>query len=343
MKRYILILAISCSLQAMNLLQNEKNSIKLYKDNVQSVVFVSNIQLVRTGWFEVEEVPAGAGSGFIWDDKGHIVTNYHVVDGGTSFMISFHKDGKEYEAELIGGEPRKDIAVLKLKKMPPFLKPVKIGSSKDLQVGQKAVAIGNPFGLDHTMTQGIVSALGRKIEGYGSVKIHNMIQTDASINPGNSGGPLFNSNSEVIGVNTMIFSKSGTSSGVGFAVPIDTVKRIVPQIIKYGRVKMPGLGIIILAENYKRYFNVKRGIVVQEVDPKSSSFKAGIRGMTKSSRGYKLGDVILSIDNTKVDDLESIYHLLDQYKIGDTVTVKFLRGEELKTVKVVLQEVRSLH
>ena len=288
------------------------------------------------------EVPTGAGSGFVWDKAGHIVTNYHVVAKGSRFMISFHKDKKQYPATIVGVESRKDIAVLKLQELPPNLVPVTMGNSRNLIVGQKAMALGNPFGLDHSISSGIISALGRKMEGIGGVTIEDMIQTDSSINPGNSGGPLLDSGGRVIGVNTMILSRSGTSAGVGFAVPVDTVKRIVPQIIQHGEVIRPGLGIILLEQHYRGYFeNIKEGVIVKYVDPKSPAHAAGLRGLTKDNRRrYYLGDVILSIDGEKVANYDDIYHILDKKKVGDTVTVTVRRGEESGTRDIRTQLVK---
>lgn len=323
-------------------LENENNTIKIFQENVSSVVNVSNIRLARRGFFDLDpmEIPTGAGSGFVWDNQGHIVTNFHVIANGESFLVSFNQDPKHYEAILVGSEPRQDIAVLKLKELPPQLKPIKAGDSKSLQVGQKALAIGNPFGLDHTITEGIVSALDREILGIGDVKIRGMIQTDSSINPGNSGGPLLDSQGEVIGMNTMIYSKSGTSAGIGFAVPISSINRIVPQIIKHGKVIRPGLGIGVLPDHQRRRFGVETGIIVTFLDEKGPAAKAGIQGISQDRRGrYFLGDVVVGIDDNKIDNFDDIYHVLDQYKIGDEVEVSLMRDGKLKKVKLKLTEI----
>lgn len=324
-----------------DLLNYEKNNVEIFKNVAPSVVNVSNIKIMRNFWdMETNEIPAGQGTGWVWNDSGYIVTNYHVVRGGDSFRISFHKDTKEYEAKIVGSEPRKDIAVLKLIKPPKNLRAVNVGSSKDLMVGQKAIAIGNPFGFDHTMTVGVVSATGRKIEGITGLKIHNMIQTDAAINPGNSGGPLLNSKGDVIGMNTQIVSGSGSSAGVGFSVPIDSIKRIVPQIIEHGKVIRPGLGIIPLEDHYAKYFGVKEGLVIRSVDPKGGAAKAGLKGMERDRRGrYFLGDIILSIDGKKINSLDDIFHILDSYKSGDTVEIKYDSEGKVKTTEVKLQTV----
>jgi len=330
------------SAENKNLLASEKNTISVFERNVKSVVNVSNIKLAKTGWFfhaQETEIPAGAGSGFVWDSEGHIVTNFHVIQGGDSFVVSFHKDKETYEAEVVGTYPQKDIAVLKLKKKPKKLFPISPGKSSLLKVGQKAMAIGNPFGLDHTITSGIISATDRKIRGIAGVTIHGMIQTDCSINPGNSGGPLYNSLGDVIGMNTMIYSSSGSSAGVGFSVPVDSIKGIVPQLIKYGKVKRPGLGIGLLEDRLKDYFGIEKGIIVKYVDPKSTAAKAGLEGMQRDSRGrYLLGDILLTIDGKEVNNYDEIFNVLEKYKVGDRVKVTYLRGKRKKTTSLTLME-----
>lgn len=328
--------------EAAALLESERNTISVFKNSADSVVNVSNIQIARRGLFDFDpmEVPAGAGSGFVWDDQGHIVTNYHVIRGGDRFVVNYHNDSKQYEAEIVGAEPRKDIAVLKVKNPPSSKKPLPIGVSGKLVVGQKAMAIGNPFGLDHTITEGIISALERKIQGIGGVKIHGMIQTDCSINPGNSGGPLLDSAGNLIGMNTMIFSASGSSAGVGFAVPVDTIKRIVPDLIKFGKVNRPGLGIALLEDTYKGYFNVDKGIVIKYVDPSSPAGKIGLKGMTRDPRGrYYLGDVILKIDGKDVNSYDDIYNLLENYKVGQEVSVTYKREDKTINAKITLTQI----
>lgn len=316
------------------LLASERNTIGIFQRNVRSVVNVSNIRLARRGLFDQEaQVPAGTGSGWVWDREGHIVTNFHVVAGGDRFLVTFHKDKTQYPAVVRGTAPMKDIAVLKLEALPPGgLAPAAVGRSGGLVVGQKAMALGNPFGLDHSISAGIISALGRKMTGVGGVTIEDMIQTDTSINVGNSGGPLLDSSGRVIGVNTMILSRSGASSGVGFAVPIDTVGRIVPQLIEHGEVVRPGLGIVLLGERFRDFFDVKEGVIVKHVDPEHPAHAAGMKGITQDRRGrYYLGDVILSIDGQKVGSYDDIYHVLDKKKVGDAVSVEVRRGGEDRT------------
>lgn len=330
------------------LLQDEKNTISIFKESVDSVVHISNIGKVkRRGLFfdfNPTEVVKGEGTGFVWDKEGHIVTNFHVVQGGSKFTVNFHKDKKSYKAKLIGIEPSKDIAVLKLVDFPKKLKGLAKGNSKSLQVGQKAIAIGNPFGLDNTITQGIVSALGRSIQGISGVKIFDMIQTDSSINPGNSGGPLFNSSGEVIGVNTMIFSNSGSSSGVGFAVPINTVKLIVPQIVKYGQVKRAGLGIKPIDRSELAYYygiQLDKGLPIGMVFKNGPAKKAGLMGMRQDRENIYLGDVIVALDGKPINSFDDIFNVLFEYKIGDTVDIKVIRDNKEKNIKVNLSEIKN--
>jgi S1-C subfamily serine protease len=322
-----------------DLLQVESKTIEIYRRAVPSTVNVSNIRLARNMFYGEVEVPQGAGSGFVYDGDGHIVTNFHVVQGGTSFVITFHNDPKQYKAKIVGVAPDKDIAVLKLQDRPAKLTPIDFGSSKDLIVGQSSFAIGSPFGLDYTLTTGVISALGRKIDGIGGVKISDMIQTDAAINMGNSGGPLLDSGARLIGMNTVIFSTSGSSAGLGFAVPADTIKIVVPQLIKHGKVIRPGLGIGIVPDSMKRRIvGDDKGIIISYVDEKGSAAKAGLKGMTQDRYGRTyLGDVILSIDGQDVNSLDDIYQVLEKHKIGDVVTVKFRRDGKIKTAKVKLQ------
>lgn len=343
------VLLLSSSVQAkvnesQLALEDEKNTVDIFQSTVKSVVHISNIRIARRGWFHMDsiEIPAGAGSGFIWDKEGHIVTNYHVVDGGDKFNVRFHKDNKEYKATFVGGAPTKDIAVLKLESMPKDLTPVTIGQSSNLVVGQKALAIGNPFGLDHTLTTGVVSALGRKIRGYSNIKIYDMIQTDTSINPGNSGGPLLNSRGQLIGMNTMIFSNSGSSAGVGFAVPVDTISRLVPQLIKHGKIIQPGLGVNPLEKYYYDYFGIDEGLVIKAVKPGSPADKAGIKGIEQDLRGeYYLGDVIIAIDGKPIKNFDDIYNILGNYSVGDKVNVTLRNNKKTRDVKVQLIQVNN--
>lgn len=317
-----------------DLMPVETKTIEIYRKAVPATVNVSNIKLARNFFYGEVEVPQGAGSGFVWDMQGHIVTNFHVVQGGSTFVVTFHNDPKQYKATIVGTAPEKDIAVLKLEEKPAKLTPISVGTSKDLQVGQYSFAIGSPFGLDYTLTSGVISALGRKIDGIGGVKINDMIQTDAAINMGNSGGPLLNSSSNLIGMNTVIFSTSGSSAGLGFAVPVDTINTIVPQLIKHGKIIRPGIGIGIVPESMKqRMIQSTKGLVISYIDAKGGAAEAGLKGMTQDQYGrIYIGDIILSVDGQDVNNLDDIYQVIEKKKIGDTVDVKYTRdGKTLKT------------
>jgi S1-C subfamily serine protease len=333
------LILFSVSSSAADLLSVETKTIEIYRKVVPSTVNVSNMKLARTFNYGEIEVPQGAGSGFVWNEDGHIVTNFHVVQGGTSFIVTFNNDPKQYKATLVGTAPDKDIAVLKLDEKPAKLVPVSIGSSKDLQVGQYAFAIGSPFGLDYSLSTGVISALGRKIDGIGGVKINDMIQTDAAINMGNSGGPLLNSSSNLIGMNTVIFSTSGSSAGLGFAVPVDTIKMVVPQLIKHGKIIRPGLGIGIVPDSMKRrMIQSSKGIIISYVDEKGGAAEAGLKGMTQDQYGrIYIGDVLLSVDGQPVNNLDDIYQVIDKKKIGDLVDVSYRRDGKTFSAKVKLK------
>jgi S1-C subfamily serine protease len=334
-----LLLAFSPISWSAELMTPETKTIELYRTAVPSTVNVSNIRLARNFNYGEIEIPQGAGSGFVWDEEGHIVTNFHVVQSGSSFVITFYNDPKQYKAKIVGTAPEKDIAVLKLEEKPAKLTPIRVGPSKNLVVGQYTFAIGSPFGLDYTLTTGVVSALGRKIDGIGGVKINDMIQTDAAINMGNSGGPLLDSSAQLIGMNTVIFSTTGSSAGLGFAVPSDTVSMIVPQLIKHGKVIRPGLGIGIVPDGMKqRLIRSDRGIIISHVDEKGGAAAAGLKGMTQDQYGrVYIGDIILSVDGKDVNNLDDIYQVLDNKKIGDIVSVKYKRSGKTQSADVRLK------
>lgn len=326
---------------AMLLTENEKNTVSTFKNSVKSVVHVSSIKKIRRSFFDLNpvEVPTGTGTGFVWEDGKHIVTNYHVMQGSESAIITFHNDKKEYKAKVIGTAPSKDVAVLELLDKTKELFPVTLSNSDNLNVGQKAMAIGNPFGLDHTITSGIVSALGRKIEGIGGVTITGVIQTDASINPGNSGGPLLNSSGEVIGMNTMIISPSGSSAGIGFAVPINEIKRAVPQLIKHGKMIRPVLGIQQLPPHYKEWFGIESGLVIMDVLTGGPADKIGLRGIQTNRYGRAfVGDIIVEMDDTKINDFDDYFQIMDKKKFGDKLKIKVLRDGKIKNFTVTLTE-----
>ena len=324
------LLAGAPALAAAALQPDEENTIAVFREASPSVVFVTNVALGQNQYLDEFAIPQGAGSGFIWDKQGHVVTNFHVVQGGDAFLVTFD-DQRQVQAKLVGTDPNKDIAVLKIEDSIEKLRPILVGSSDKLQVGQQALAIGNPFGLEHSLTKGIISALGRVVQGIGGVTIHDMIQTDAAINPGNSGGPLLDSSGHLIGMNTMIYSRSGSSAGIGFAVPSAFIKRIVPQLIQYGKVVRPGIGVTLLSSGQTYYLlGDQEGVVVDQVVRDGPAAKAGLRGGRRLPGGrYSAGDVIVGIDGHAVKDYDDLFNALDLYKVGDTVVVKVRReGKE---------------
>ena len=319
---------------------DERSTIELFEQARDSVVFITTRSLVRDFWTrDVFSVPRGSGSGFIWDEAGHVVTNWHVVQNASEATVRL-ADGRSYKAALVGASPAHDIAVMRIGVgfgRPP---PVPLGTSHDLKVGQKVFAIGNPFGLDWTLTTGIVSALDRSLGGDNGRTIEHLIQTDAAINPGNSGGPLLDSAGRLIGINTAIYSPSGASAGIGFAVPVDTVNRVVPQLIRHGQYLRPTLGIEVddsLNERLKQQLGVK-GVVVLRVAPGSAADQAGMQGATISRDGGIVpGDIILSIGETPVESVGKLLARLDQYQVGDTVRVTVSRKGSQLTLDVALQ------
>lgn len=319
-------------------IEDERNTIAVFQAAGPATVFVTQSQLVRNRWtLRVDQIQAGTGSGFIWDDQGHVVTNFHVVAGGDSYAVTLW-DGSTLQARLVGGDPKRDIAVLELQGIDPAkqLVPVVLPpTDQPLVVGQKALAIGNPFGLDHTLTVGVISALEREVLGFGGVTIRDMIQTDASINPGNSGGPLLDSAGRLIGMNTMIYSKTGSSAGIGFAVPVSTIRRLVPQIIQYGAPRRPALGIEVVADTISKRAGV-RGVIIEAVAPSGPAAKAGLRGLTRTQDQIVLGDVIVGIEEHEIEDYDDLFNALDRYNPGDTVGVKVQRGGEVWEIPVTL-------
>jgi len=314
-------------------IEDENNTIDVFKAAAPATVFVTQKQLVRNSYTRrTQEIPAGSGSGFVWDRDGHIVTNYHVVDGGSSFTVTLFNQ-KSYPAELVGGEPRKDIAVLKIDAPEEDLMPITLPKKGSEQVvGQKAIAIGNPFGLDHTLTTGVVSAIGREVLGYGKVTIKDMIQTDASINPGNSGGPLLDSAGHLLGINAMIYSQSGSSAGIGFAVPVSTIRRVVPQIIETGHAEQAGLGISILSDDVARRAAIA-GVIIESVMEDSPAAEAGLRGLSTGKNGVELGDVIVAIDEEEVLTYDDLYNALEAKTAGDRVKVKVVREQKEQVIE----------
>lgn len=327
------------------LLPDERNTVEVFQKATSKVVYVHRLATVSRH-LQKMHVPAGAGSGIIWDDKGHIITNFHVIKGAEDLAITL--GNMTVPAKVLGYEARKDIAVLQIK-APQALaylksyKPFEIVRTNELIVGQKAIAIGNPFGLDHSLSKGVISALGRKVPGIGGVTIHNMIQTDTPINPGNSGGPLLNSAGQLIGLNTMIYSQSGSSAGIGFAVPADDIERIVTQIIQHGRVVLSGIGIQRVEPNVARKLGVRKGILIADVLPNTPAAKLKLRGTSRDQWGrIVMGDVILAVNSHPVSDYDALYHLLTEIKIGEQVTISILRGNKTVTLRTKTIDIAAL-
>jgi len=320
------------------LLPEEQTAIAIFEEARSSVVYITTLVYQRDFFtFNVQEIPQGTGSGFIWDDQGSIVTNYHVIYEAQNIQVTL-SDQTKWKAEVVGAAADRDLAVLRIRAPRDKLRPIRIGSSSDLRVGQMVFAIGNPFGLDQTLTKGVISALGREIESMTRRPIKGAIQTDAAINPGNSGGPLLDSAGRCIGINTAIYSPSGASAGVGFAVPVDIINRIVPQVIRYGKDIRPGLDIE-LAEDYQtRQVGLRRGVLVLNVGQGSAAAAAGILPTRYDRYGnIVLGDVIVAIDGKRVNSTNEFYDILDTYQVGDTVRVTIERGDSQKTLTVKLQ------
>lgn len=316
-----------------DLAEDEKSTIELFSRVSPMVVHITTNTLERSRFMRnVQEVPRGTGSGFIWDDQGHIVTNYHVIKDADTTNVAL-ADRSTWEAKIVGVAPDKDIAVLKIEAPLDQLRPVTIGTSADIQVGQKSFAIGNPFGLDQTLTTGVISALGREIDSVTGRKISDVIQTDAAINPGNSGGPLLDSAGRLIGITTAIYSPSGAYAGIGFAIPVDIVRRYVPELIEHGRLIQPTLGITIARGDQ---FNIG-GILVISVEPKSSAEEAGLRPTMQDRYGRIIwGDVIAAVNKQKVRTPDDLLTLFEKYKVGDYVTLTVLRDGGETDLKVRL-------
>jgi S1-C subfamily serine protease len=317
----------------------ERHTIALFKDVSRSVAFITTqVEQVDFWTRSVTEIPAGQGSGFVWDEQGHVVTNFHVVQGGQQFKVTIGVT--EYAGRVVGFSREQDLAVLKIDAGRGKLVPIGVGASAGLQVGQKVYAIGNPFGLDYTLTKGIVSALGRSIQSVGNTTIFDVIQTDAAINPGNSGGPLLDNAGRLIGVNTAIYSPSGASAGIGFAVPVDTVGRIVPELIAHGRVVRPILGVSLFDDQVNAYVAQRLGVegaLVAKVFPGSGAAEAGLQGTSRDRAGRSvIGDVILEIDGKSVRSRSDLQGRLGGYKPGDTVTLTFWRDGKTRRAAVRL-------
>jgi S1-C subfamily serine protease len=327
--------------RARNLDADEQATIALFKDSQAAVAFITTTEQQVDFWSRtVSEQATGSGSGFVWDNKGHIVTNYHVVQpvvGSRSAEIRVTLRDRNLAGTLVGAAPELDLAVIRIE-APAELGALPLGSSSDLEVGQKVFAIGNPFGLDHTLTTGIVSALGRTITSVLNTPIEDVIQTDAAINPGNSGGPLLDSSGRLIGVNTAIYSPSGANAGIGFAVPVDTVSRVVPQLIEFGRMRRPVIGVRLdsrLDGLVARRFGV-RGAVIMDVEKGSAAARAGLTGVDMDRNSISVGDVITEIDGKPVLSQTDLSGRLSYIEPGATVDMKVWRDGKTRTVKLKL-------
>ena len=307
---------------------DEQKTVDLFRDSSPSIVYITTLARRINPWtYNITESPRGTGTGFIWDEKGHIITNYHVLAGASRARVVLH-DQQSYAAKYIGASADHDLAVLRLEAPPDDLRPVPIGASGALLVGQKVNAIGNPFGLDQTLTTGVISALGREIQTPNGRTIEDVIQTDAAINPGNSGGPLLDSSGRLIGVNTSIVSPSGASAGIGFAIPVDTVNRVVPQLIAHGRYVRPRLGVRV-RDRFSRIVQQRLrvpGVVVMAVQPNSGAGRAGLRGLIERGDGSAVvGDIIQKVGDRTVDDADDLFRALERYKPGDMVRLTVWR------------------
>ena len=319
-----------------DLSSDEQSTIELFKATSPAVVHVTSVD-VRRGRLSLNmfEIPQGTGSGFVWDTDGHVVTNFHVIQNGDRAEVTLN-DNSVWRATIVGTAPDKDVAVLKIEAPKDKLKKIAVGNSNNLLVGQKVFAIGNPFGLDQTLTTGVISGLGREIQSVTKRPISGVIQTDAAINPGNSGGPLLDSAGRLIGINTAIYSPSGAYAGIGFAVPVDTVNRIVPQPLAHGKVVRPGLGIVPASEQIVRQLKVK-GVLVLSVPDGSAAQQAGLVGTTQGPQSWILGDLIVAVDGEPVNELNDLYRVLDKHDVGDVVKLEVVRAGDKRTVDVKLQ------
>ena len=316
----------------------ERSVTSLFEKASPSVVYVTSLA-VRRDFFRlnVMEIPRGAGSGFVWDRRGHVVTNYHVVQAGNTHEVTL-ADQSSWSATPVGGAPEKDLAVLRIDAPAAKLHPIDIGTSNDLIVGQAVLAIGNPFGFDQTLTTGVISALGREIESQSGVPISDVIQTDAAINPGNSGGPLLDSAGRLIGVNTAIVSPSGAYAGIGFAIPVDTVNWVVPDLIAYGSIRRPTLGVQLANDSVNRRLRLD-GVLILDVVAGTGADSAGLRSTTRDRRGQvDLGDVIVAVEGQPVRSSSELRLRLEQRRVGDAVTVTVDRGGRRRDLEVRLGE-----
>jgi S1-C subfamily serine protease len=318
------------------LTNSEQATIDLFENSAPSVCFITTLNQQRDYWSRnITEIPAGSGSGFIWDTDGHIITNFHVLQNATKFKVTL-SDGSAWDGTVIGVEPNKDLAVLKIEAPKDKLKPISVGRSSNLKVGQSVYAIGNPFGLDQSLTTGVISALGREITSVGGRPIRDVIQTDAAINPGNSGGPLLDSGGRLIGVNTMIYSTSGASAGIGFSIPVDEVNWVVSDLIKYGEVKRPKIGVELLPPQYAQNWGIE-GAMITGLLPNGSAKMAGLKPLEQTRNGEIIfGDIITAVDGNPIKSNNDLFLILEKYNAGDEVEITYIRDEKEKKISLVL-------
>jgi len=323
---------------------DEKATIEIFEHNKHSVVYITTLGQVMDPWTRnILQVPRGTGTGFIWDGNGHVVTNFHVIKDARGAQVRLN-DQRTYSSSLVGASPSHDLAVLRINVVAGMPPPVNVGVSKDLKVGQKVFAIGNPFGLDYTLTTGVISALNRTLGTDNNDEIRDLIQTDAAINPGNSGGPLLDSAGRLIGVNTAIYSPSGAYAGIGFAVPVDTVNRVVPELIAYGKYQRPSLGVYVdddISQSITKQLGVS-GLLVLRVEPGSAAELAGMRGSSMRRDGTVIpGDIIQSIAGKAIQSVTDIHYALEKHQIGDQITINVLRNSETIKLSLVLDNPRT--
>jgi S1-C subfamily serine protease len=319
---------------------DEANSTEIFAKASPAVVFVTSSELRRNRFtFNVTEVPRGAGSGFVWSKDGLVVTNFHVVAGADRLEVTIGDQG-DYKAEVVGVAPERDLAVLRLIDPPDDLTALPLGDSSELSVGRKVLAIGNPFGLDTTLTVGVVSALDREIQSPSNRRIRGVIQTDAAINPGNSGGPLLNSLGQLVGVNTAIYSPSGGSAGIGFAIPVNMVREVVPQLIAYGKMLRPVLGVELASDRWTQRYGIE-GVAIVRVLRGLPASEAGLMGAQAGPRGeLRLGDIITHIDDAPIRSSDDYLAALENHNIGDTVRLRTRRGDRVLEFNITLSESR---
>ena len=318
--------------------EEERRQIRVFRTASASTVFITNVGYRRDFFsMNIEKIPQGSGTGFVWDKAGHIVTNYHVIEKGREFTVTFGGD-TTYPAKVVGVAPNKDLAVLKVEAPEDLLFPLELGRSADLAVGQKVMAVGNPFGLDHTLTVGVVSALGREWTSPGGRTIKDVIQTDAAINPGNSGGPLLDSRGRLIGVNMSIISPSGAFAGIGFSVPVDTVRRMIPQLIQHGRPIRPGIGIHIVPDHVARRYGIE-GVVVDEVNQGWPAAKAGMEPVRLTRSNKMIGDVIVAVNDQPIGSSDDLLDAFELAGVGAEVSLTLKNQGELRDVTLKLVEV----